>query len=188
MLLAAVTPSSSSSSLLLLPPFLPVYRLVKRRNKQKRAQRREDIPPSPPPHYLPIFIQPFLSWRGIIPLQASEILGLGRDGVTTDRPKQGKPRRSEHGQLRGLVGASVCFSGSVNNMGTVLPAPLHSSRLHGAAAWPQSQVQPAVLSLGGREGLGAVSKIQGMRWKVNSDTGDRGEGINEGGWVSGSCY
>lgn len=74
-LLAAVTPSPPLLPLwlLLLPPFLPVYRLVKRRNKQKRVQRREDIPPSPPPRYLPIFIQPFLSWRGIIPLQASEI-------------------------------------------------------------------------------------------------------------------
>lgn len=89
MLLAAVTPSPPPPPPPLLPPFLPVYRLVRRRNKQERAQRREDVPPSPPPpRYLPIFIQPFLSWRGIIPLQGSETWGLGRDGHTTDRPKQ----------------------------------------------------------------------------------------------------
>ncbi|TKS88126.1 Transmembrane gamma-carboxyglutamic acid protein 2 NEDD4 WW domain-binding protein 1 [Collichthys lucidus] len=50
------------------PP--PYSGLVKRRNKQNRAERQEDIPPSPPPRYLLIFIQPFLSWRGITPLQA----------------------------------------------------------------------------------------------------------------------
>lgn len=52
----------------------------------------------PPPHYLCIFIQLFLSWRGIIPLRASEIWGLGRDGVTRDRPKQGKLQWSKHGE------------------------------------------------------------------------------------------
>lgn len=170
-------------SLLLLPPFLPVYRLVKRRNKQKRAQRREDIPPSPPPRYLSIFIQPFLSWRGIIPLQASEIWGLGRDGVTTDRPKQGKPLWAERGHPHAPAGAPLCLTGSNNATGIAACASAFSG-LHGAATWPPvsgSYSQPYCHSGEGR-GMRAVSKMHGMRWKVNSDTEteERGETKGDG--------
>lgn len=77
------SPSSSHS---FSSPFLRVHRLVRQRNKQNRALRREDIPPSPPPHVSVHPHQPFLSWRGIFPRQASGSSGLERDGRTTENP------------------------------------------------------------------------------------------------------
>lgn len=74
-------------------------------------------------------------------------------------------------------------------MGIALPLPLHSARLHGAATWPPvSGSQPYCHSGEGR-GMGAVSKMHGMRWKVNSDM-ETQEGRKEGGWVIGSrdCF
>ena len=120
-------------------------------NRSEQRLRREDIPPSPPPRYLPIFIQPFLSWRGIIPLQASEILGLGRDGVTTDRPKQGKPRWAKHGAPIRSWWVHQC---ALTMPRAWLPAPLHSARLHAAAAaatWPPAPGTASRIVIGGGE-------------------------------------
>lgn len=99
MLLSAAAPHTA-------PDPHSVYRLVKQRNKQNQALEVK-IFPLPPPHYLCIFIQLFLSWRGIIPFRASEIWGLGRDGVTRDRPKQGKLRWPKHGERCFLTAVSL---------------------------------------------------------------------------------
>ncbi len=66
-------------------------------------------------------------------------------------------------------------------MGTALPAPLHSARLHGAARWPPVSGTASRIVIQGR-GMGAVSKMHGMRWKVNSDTEteERGETKGDG--------
>lgn len=78
------------------------------------------------------------------------------------------------------LSAPVCLTGSNNARHSAASAfsPGCMVLLHGH----QSQVQPAVLSLGGGEGLkgGAVSKMQGMRWKVNSDTETEERGSEKG--------
>lgn len=73
----------------------------------------------------------------------------------------------------------MCFTGSNNATGTALPAPLHSARLHGAATrHPVSGTANRIVNRG--RGMGAVSKMHGMRWKVNNDTEIEERGETEG--------
>lgn len=89
-----------------------------------------------------------------------------------------------HGLLRVQQRAEVALTMPRHNAACASAFSQAARRCTALPLGHQPQVQPAVLSSGEGRGMGAVSKMHGMRLKVNSDTDteERGRRRGMGRW------